>query len=132
MGPALIAERYGGRYFASINSLTNVATAVASYALNAGLAAAVYQAHTPAGSTACTGPACFQLTFLVLAALNVLGTGLAVWVLARTRRLYDARGRAVDYNEFAAGETASPAAAAIEAFLFRRWAKAAVPGDEVR
>lgn len=104
LGPSLVAERYGPRSFASIYSVTSLATAVASYALNAGLAASVYQSHTPPGETTCTaGIVCFQATFLTLAGLNVVGAAFAAWLAVRMRRFYDpATGRALPYHVIAA------------------------------
>jgi MFS family permease len=109
LGPSLVAERYGPRAFASIYSVTSLTTAVASYALNAGLAAGVYQAHTPPGATTCTvGIACFQTTFLTLAGLNVAGAAVAAWLAVRMRRFYDpATGRALPYHVIAADLAAS-------------------------
>lgn len=118
--PALVSERYGGRAFASINSLTNVATAVASYALNSGLAAAVYDAHTPAGSTVCSGIQCFQVTFLALAGLNAAGVGLCLLLGARMRRFYAPDGKAVPYAEIESSLPPNALAARIEGALCRR------------
>lgn len=117
IGPALISERYGGRNFASINSLTNVATAVASYALNSGLAAAVYDAHTPAGSTTCTGIQCFQATFLALSGLNVLGVGLCLLLGRRMRGFYDAEGKARSYAQIVDSLPPNKLAAAVDGWL---------------
>jgi MFS family permease len=119
VGPAVIAERYGGRAFASLVSLVNISTAVASYALNSGLAAGVYAAHTPAGSNTCLGLACFQATFITLAALNVASAGLAVWLSVRLRPLYDSQGKPAPYALFRPDGETGAVGNAVDAALAR-------------
>lgn len=102
MTPPLVAERFGSRSFAALNALCNLATALGSFALNAQLAARVYQAHIPAGGgTTCLGAQCFQTTFGVLAALCVLGGCSTLFLAYRLRGLYDERGRVVPYDVYA-------------------------------
>ena len=103
MTPPLVAERFGSRSFAALNALCNLATALGSFVLNAQLSARLYQSHIPeGGGTTCLGKDCFQTTFLILAALCVVGGFSTLFLSHRLRGLYDAQGKVIPYTTYAA------------------------------
>lgn len=112
LGPALISDRFGQANFASIYSLSSVSTGLASYLLSAIMAGALYQAHTPAGSTTCLGAECYKTTFIILAGMCGAGTLSALLLAYRLKGLYGPDGRAVSYRAWAATETGRPSALA--------------------
>lgn len=101
VGPPLVADRFGARAFAAIYSLSSISTAIASYALSAGLAASVFDAHSHDGGATCLGIACYQTTFIVLSALCGVGTLAGLMLTRRLRPLYNDKGQARRYVEVA-------------------------------
>lgn len=112
LGPPLISDRFGQGNIASIYSLTSLSTGLASYLLSAIMASALYQAHTPAGSTTCLGHACYQTTFFALAAMCGVGALSASYVAWRLRGLYGPDGLAIPYSEFEQTEAGQASALA--------------------
>jgi len=90
IGP-LAADRWGAKTLGSILSGAILAIAAGSYALSAGLAAAVYSAGAGADGK-CSGGGCFRATFLTLAGGCAAATAAALVLGRRMRGVYGEDG----------------------------------------
>jgi hypothetical protein len=89
VGPIFLTDRFGVDRFSVTYGMSNVATAMGTFILSSGLQTYVYQQHLSPGSSFCYGLHCFQLTMYTLTTLNVLAACGALWLVKRSRRLYD-------------------------------------------
>jgi len=90
VGP-LAADRWGSKALGSILSGAILAIAAGSYALSAGLAAAVYGAGAGADGK-CVGGGCFRATFLALCAGCCVAAACAAALGRRMRHVYGPDG----------------------------------------
>lgn len=125
LGPALVADRFGERAFASIYGLSSIASGFASFLLSTLLAGRLYEARAdvpapgPPGEPAmCIGHSCFRDTFLALGGLALLAACLSVWLAVKMRPLYRGpRGKALRYDAFVAAHGSSAVGMAVQAAL---------------
>jgi MFS family permease len=98
--PTVLSDIFGSANFASIYSVSTLASAAASFILNAQLAASIYAMNSPPGSTVCIGPNCYRATFLILAGLCLFGSLCAIYLALRCRNIYNEDGSLRPYDEF--------------------------------
>lgn len=123
LGPALVADRFGERAFASIYGLSSIASGFASFLLSTLLAGRLYEARAdvpapgPPGEPAmCIGHSCFRDAFLALGGLALLAACLSVWLATKMRPLYRGpRGKALRYDAFVSAHGTSAAGLAMQA-----------------
>lgn len=92
--PAIVADLFGLRHFGSNYTAVQLSPAFSTYFLASKLVGYVYdkeaakQGHERGADHTCHGNACFQLSFLVVAAFGVLSTCCAAALHARKKRVY--------------------------------------------
>lgn len=89
LAPILVGDLFGNKAFGTVFTIANFTGAFGNLGFSTGLASAVYQANTTEemGNT-CVGPACFRLTFLILAGACALTSAAAILMTVRTWTLY--------------------------------------------
>ena len=88
LSPVLLGDFFGLKYIASNYTAMAMAAMVGSLCFSTVMAARVYEANRAASDDAehnCTGPLCFQLTFVIMAALAVAATLLSAILHCRRR-----------------------------------------------
>ncbi|KAA0150031.1 hypothetical protein FNF29_00481 [Cafeteria roenbergensis] len=88
--PAILADRFGTRAFATLYAFVMLAPAVGSVVLGEVMASAFYDAHVTAGSNDCIGQECFQATFLILCGICVVAAGIGGYLTWKLRGHYRA------------------------------------------
>ncbi|KAJ0963161.1 hypothetical protein J5N97_028283 [Dioscorea zingiberensis] len=88
---SIISELFGLKYFATLYNIGNLASPLASYILNVRIAGHLYDRETAKqnkGTTTCIGVDCFKLSFLIIAALTMLGALVLLFLVWRTKDFY--------------------------------------------
>jgi hypothetical protein len=85
---AAIVTHESSLYAAAIYTTSVMGLALASYLFPTLLAASVYQAHTPEGSTTCIGRDCYFLSFLVCGCLVAVSVLASLWLTYASRARY--------------------------------------------
>ncbi|CAD6266621.1 unnamed protein product [Miscanthus lutarioriparius] len=134
---AIISELFGLRYYSTLYNVGNVASPVGSYILNVRVAGRMYDREAArqgavvvpgkaGGGVTCVGKRCYRESFLVVAAVTVAASAVALALAWRTRAFYagdiyarfkeGATGTGASGNSVRVGEDedASAAAAAAE------------------
>lgn len=106
--PAITSEIFGLRHFGTLFNTIGVASPIGAYFMSVRIAGYLYDIEAKkehgghiwatgleglSGSShsdalLCHGAHCFRLTFIILACVCVLGCGICLWLLGRTRLFY--------------------------------------------
>lgn len=86
--PALLADRFGNRSFATLYAVASLAPAAGSLLLGEKMASAIYVANSPPGSNTCVGDGCFRGTFLILCGLCAVASGIGGYLALKLRDFY--------------------------------------------
>uniref|UniRef100_A0A7S3PJP0 Major facilitator superfamily (MFS) profile domain-containing protein n=2 Tax=Aplanochytrium stocchinoi TaxID=215587 RepID=A0A7S3PJP0_9STRA len=91
LGPTLCAELFGTTHYGKNYALLNLAPALGGYVVSVCIAGYLYDFYGEVdedGSTTCIGKNCFESTFLISAALCVVGIFSCLMLQRRTQQWY--------------------------------------------
>lgn len=96
--PTIASEIFGFRHLGTIFNAIAIASPCGSYLLSVRVVGYIYDLESY--NRKCTGSHCFLLSFVIMAAVSLLGFGVSLALFFRTRKFYDqvlcARFRVLD------------------------------------
>ncbi|KAJ9567163.1 hypothetical protein OSB04_003129 [Centaurea solstitialis] len=88
--PTIASEVFGVSHFGTIFNTITIAGPIGSYVISVRVIGYLYDREAGrGGSEGCIGTHCFRLSFLIMGFTTLLGSGVAVGLFFRTRRLYE-------------------------------------------